>query len=385
MYSVMTICILRYVGRSGYYTMTKNTSVVDSGMKKIAYVGGVLVLIVMGILAHLVFGSRQNSDQGMLAGATMGTSYHIKYWYQDLHNGPEKTVIESEISSILRNITNEVSTWNKKSTISKFNNTRNTEWVPVKPFFAHMVAQAVDICEKTQGAFDITIAPVIDLWGFDAKGRINQRPEAPHLAKALGNTGCHQVESDVKKSRIRKLKKGVQINLSAIAKGDGVDQIAYMLKEYGIANFLVEIGGEVVASGTRADGTVWKIGIERPDNDTQGVQSVLSLYNQGMATSGDYRNYTELNGVRYSHIINPQTGTPILHQLASISVLAPTTGEADAWATGLFVLGEGRGLQVANQHRLPILMIVRTDDMEHPYRIITNTAWDMYVATHGHK
>ena len=293
---------------------------------------------------------------------------------------PEIDTIQAKIESTLQDINNEVSTWNKNSTISQFNQSSNTDWQQVKPFFAHMVAQSIAVCQESLGAFDITVAPLIDIWGFDAQGRIETRPETQKLAQALDKVGCNKIQADTKKSQIRKTDPAVHINLSAIAKGDGVDQVANVLKQYGIVNYIVEIGGEIVASGTRLDGNVWKIGIEKPDTINRSVQSVLPIHNIGMATSGDYRNYFESNGVRYSHIINPQTGTPISHKLASVTVLADTSRTADVWATTFFVLGEGRGLQLANKHKLPMMMIIRNDDDTTPYKIITNTHWDAYTA-----
>lgn len=355
-------------------------SAVKSGMEKITKICIILTLIAIFIVLGLLFGGKTKSQQGTIQGRTMGTTYHIKYWYTDLKNGPEKTVLQQDINTVLQTINDTVSTWNKNSTISKFNQSNSTEWTPVKPFFATMVAQAVSVCQATYGAFDITVAPLIDIWGFDAKGRIETKPKTEVLANALNKIGCDLVQADTEKSQIRKTDSAVQINLSAIAKGDGVDQVAGVLKSYGIGNYMVEIGGEIVTAGTRKDGKKWRIGIEQPTFDNRSVQQIVSLYNIGMATSGDYRNYFEENGIRYSHIINPQTGMPISHKLASVTVLADTSRSADVWATAFFVLGEGRAYQLANKQKLPILMILRNDNTaDTPYTVITNPYWDTYV------
>lgn len=364
--------------------MTTNTpepSEVKSGMEKITKICIVLTLIAMFIVLSLLFGGKTKSDEGAVIGRTMGTTYQVKYWYTDLKNGPEQVVLQDGINTVLQNINDTVSTWNKNSVISKFNQSDSTEWLPVAPFFTTMVAQAISICQKTYGAFDITIAPLIDIWGFDAKGRIETKPKTADLANALNKVGCDLIQADIEKSQIRKTDPAVQINLSAIAKGDGVDQVAGVLKSYGISNYMVEIGGEIVTAGMRKDGNKWRIGIEKPTPENRSVQQIVSLYNIGMATSGDYRNYFEENGVRYSHIINPQTGMPISHKLASVTVLAPTSRSADVWATAFFVLGEGRAYQIANKEKLPILMIIRNDDgADAPYAVVKNPHWDAYIA-----
>ena len=361
---------------------TPEQSAVKSGMEKITKISIVIILVAMFILFKLLFGGGASGD-GVIVGRTMGTSYQVKYWYKDVKKVPENAALQTQIETVLQGINDEVSTWNKNSTISKFNQSTATDWQSVKPFFATMVAQSIAVCQASYGAFDITVAPLIDVWGFDAKGRIETKPDAQVLANALDKIGCDKIEADTQKSQIRKTDPAVHINLSAIAKGDGVDQVAEVLKQHGIVNYMVEIGGEIVASGTRLDGNAWKIGIEKPDTANRSVQSVLPISNIGMATSGDYRNYFEASGVRYSHIINPQTGMPISHKLASVTVLADTSRTADVWATAFFVLGEGRGLQLANKNKLPLMMIVRGDGETTPYKIITNSYWDTYTKQHG--
>ena len=316
------------------------------------------IIIWIIIIGGLIYWYNKPSyEQYLIRGKTMGTSYMVKYWASTDFN-PRK--ITSNINVRLNEINKEVSTWNKESDIVKFNKSQNTKWVKVKPFFAKMVLLSGDLCAKTGGMFDISISPLIDMWGFDAKGKIIKNPSQAQLNTVNGLYGCDKIKLNVSKSTIAKTNPNVKINLSAIAKGGAVDNIGKLLESKGVNNYLIEIGGEVRVSGEKLDGSNWVVGIEQPSpNINRAIQLTVPIKNESMATSGDYRNYFERSGVRYSHIIDPRTKKPITHNLASVSVVAKSTALADGLATGLLVMGEKGALKFANKQNLAIYMIVR--------------------------
>ena len=312
-------------------------------------------IIISGLIYMLFY--KPSYEQYLIRGKTMGTSYMVKYWASDDFN-PRK--ITSNINVRLNEINKEVSTWNKESDIVKFNKSQNTNWVKVKPFFAKMVLLSSNLCVTTGGMFDISISPLIDMWGFDAKGKIIKNPTKAQLNTVNGLYGCDKIKINVSKNTIAKANPKVKINLSAVAKGGAVDDIGKLLEDKGINNYLVEIGGEVRVNGKKLDGSNWVVGIEQPSpNTNRAIRLTVPIKNESMATSGDYRNYFEDGGVRYSHIIDPRTKKPITHNLASVTVVAKSTALADGLATGLLVMGKKGALKFANKQNLAIYMIVR--------------------------
>lgn len=290
----------------------------------------------------------------------MGTTYTIKL------NIPETKIdrptISTEINHRLDKINLQMSTYIETSNLSLFNQSNTQDWKEIPPEFYTVIEEALRINKLSYGAFDITIGPVVNLWGFGPKAQIEIVPDESIIKEALNSIGSQYIHLRKQPYAIKKDKPNLYIDLSAIAKGYAVDLIANYLNELNIYNYMVEIGGEIKTRGINPDNRTWQIGIEKPLNDQRSVQTVITLDNTAMATSGDYRNYFEENGTRYSHTIDPTTGKPITHKLASVTVLHPSTMTSDALATALLVLGPERGLELALRENLAAMFIVRDED-----------------------
>jgi len=297
----------------------------------------------------------------------MGTTYTIKL------NIPETEIdrptISTEIDHRLDSINSQMSTYMETSTLSIFNQSNTQDWKEIPPELYAVIEEALRINKLSHGAFDITIGPVVNLWGFGPKAQIEVIPDESTIKEALNSVGSEYIHLREQPYAIKKNKSNLYIDLSAIAKGYAVDVIANYLDELNIKNYMVEIGGEIKTRGINPDNRIWQIGIEKPLNDQRSVQTVITLNNTAMATSGDYRNYFEKNGTRYSHTIDPSTGKPITHKLVSVTVLHPSTMTADAMATALLVLGPERGPEIALRENLAAMFIVH--DKNHFIEIMT--------------
>ena len=297
-------------------------------------------------------------------GPTMGTRYSIKVF-----DPPEfEDDIRFEVDALLRRINDQMSTYLKNSEISRFNASESTDWVEVSPELAVVVQTAQDVAEKSGGAFDITVGPLVNAWSFGPDPRTRTVPAEETLKELLADVGYKKLEVRTDPPALKKSLAKLKIDLSGIAKGYAVDQVVQLLNDAGAENVFVEIGGEVRTSGDK-DGTWWKVGIQMPDT-TDGMELVAAHSmnvgagdDQSMATSGDYRNYFEVDGTRYSHTIDPRTGRPIEHRLASVSVVTESCMVADAWATALNVLGPD-ALATAEQQSLDVLLISREPQQE---------------------
>ena len=217
-----------------------------------------------------------------------------------------------------------------------------------------VISHANTISKTTNGAFDITVGPLVNLWGFGPNKSENKIPSNEEIELIKKNIGYKKIYLNKETTSIKKLHPDLYVDLSGIAKGFAVDKIALYLNSYNLENYLVEIGGELIAKGTNEDNEVWQIGIENPNNN---LAKIIGLKDIAMATSGDYRNYFEKNGVRYSHTINPNTGKPIKHKLASVTVLDKTAMNADALATAFMVLGPAKTIELANELKIGVYLI----------------------------
>lgn len=299
------------------------------------------------------------------SGATMGTSYSVTVADRPASMDPE--ALRAGVEEVLERIETSMSTWREDSELSRFNRLRSADWVPVSPALAEVVAVAQELSRATGGAFDVTVGPLVDLWGFGPRGGVAQVPGPAAIAEARARVGYARLHVRRDPPALRKTLPELEVDLSAIAKGYGVDAVASWLQAQGLTDFLVEIGGEVVARGERAGGGPWRVGIERPEPGATGVQRVVLLRDRALATSGDYRNYFEIDGIRYAHAIEPSTGRPVRHPPAAVSVMAPDCMTADAWATALMVLGRERGVPLARAHGLEVLVTEMRDGDLHSY------------------
>lgn len=289
----------------------------------------------------------------------MGTSYHIQVVAQP--NAPDLDNLRKQVDAKLEWINNLMSTWREDSEISRLNRAPSQTWFPLSAETYYVIDLAQTISQQTHGAFDITVGPLVDLWGFGAKHSDENIPDASQIKQAMAQTGYAHIILDPATHAIKK-QIPLELNLSAIAKGYGVDTLAELLDKHGHTAYLVEIGGEIRVRGRKPDGSYWKLAIESPIPQAQRAYQILTLTDQGIATSGDYRNYFNKDGRRFSHIIDPVTGRPIAHNLESVTVISDTTARADALATALMVMGEERGVQFCEQQNIAAYFIYKQGD-----------------------
>lgn len=306
-------------------------------------------------------------EQITLQGKTMGTTYTVKY----IDNGEVKNLanpekVKSELDRLLVEVNNQMSTYQQDSEISRFNQLKEAnQAVEISQDFAKVVEEAMRLNKITEGALDVTVGPLVNLWGFGPDKRLNKVPSDEQIKERSSYVGIDKISLKMEgKPILTKTMPNLYLDLSSIAKGFGVDKLAEHLEKIGVSNYLVEIGGELRGKGKNLQGLDWRIAIEQPIMEqAQSVQITVPLHNLGMATSGNYRNYFEdENGNRLSHIIDPQKLSPVSHNLASITVLAPTTMTADGLSTGLFVLGAEKALALAEREKLAIFLIVKSGD-----------------------
>lgn len=306
----------------------------------------------------------------VISGNTMGTTYSVKV----IGAHEDMAELQRAVQDSVDRIDQLMSNYKSDSELSRLNRSELLSAFTLSDETTAVLKLSADIHGLSMGAFDISLAPVVDLWGFGPDPTISEVPPPEAIAKALSSTGMDGLKLDGNSAtRLR----DVTFNLSAIAKGYAVDRVAAMLEARGYQHFLVEVGGELKARGTNRAGERWRIAIELPDASKREMFSVIQLENLGMATSGDYRNYFEVDGKRYSHTINPKTGKPITHNLASVTVLDPSTARADGLATAINVMGAERGLALANTHKIPIMVIMKQAE---GFVAETSVAFDEYLS-----
>jgi FAD:protein FMN transferase len=324
--------------------------------------GGALVLALVA-LALLVRWSRSGAGDPVheLVGPTMGTSFRVLI-AADLAEGEldrTRRLVEERLDSLSRLM----STYDATSEISRFNRHASTEPVAATPELIDVLTMAREVSERSGGAFDVTVGPLVEAWGFGPGGGIDgpsrPTPSEGEVERLRQVAGYDRVVIDRAAGTAAKTHPESWVDLSGIAKGYAADAVAAVLAEEGLTSFLVEVGGELAGRGTRA-GRPWRVGIERPD-DTPGVWATVELDHEGIATSGDYRDYYEEGGLRYAHIIDPRTGRPVIVRGASVSVIHPSAAMADAWATALTVLGPEEGYEVAVREGLAAVFVYAFD------------------------
>ena len=299
----------------------------------------------------------------------MGTSWSVKVNAPTGFNAELNQAIQAELDLI----DNLMSNWKDNSDINRFNRSELNSCTEVSSSTLAVVLLAQRISSLSNGAFDISIGPLIDLWGFGTEILASdEAPDDEEIKKVLDTTGIeHMYLTD---TELCKRNTPIHLNVSGLAKGYAVDRVANLLQEQGFSNYLVEVGGELRGQGVNGRGKVWTVGVEQP-NDELGANQVLTavqLKDGAVATSGDYRNFYTLENQRYSHIIDPTTGYPVTHNAASVTVRANNSIEADAWATALLVLGPETGIEVADKKDLAVLMILRNSN---GFDTVTSESW----------
>jgi thiamine biosynthesis lipoprotein len=299
-------------------------------------------------------------EQRALSGSTMGTNFSVKLVEPPMTLDSE--ALQQEIEAELAKIETSMSTYIPDSELSRFNTSRTTDWFRTSPELCTIVESALDISGYTDGAFDVTVGPLVNLWGFGPNGSIAQPPDNEDIARVMENVGYEKLAADCTLPALKKSAPQLYVDLSAYAKGYAVDRLVTILDDYDLSNYLVEVGGELRMRGYNANRENWAIAVERPLQAGREVQSVVRLTDLAVATSGDYRNYFEHAGVRYSHTIDPNTGAPVAHSVASVTVFADSAAFADAIATALLVLGPVNGMMFAEQEDVAAYFLLHADD-----------------------
>ncbi len=306
-------------------------------------------------LVVLLFACDNNSSQDAmyLHGSTMGTTYNVTVIAPP--PGVAQSQLQQSIDQSLKSINQQMSTYIADSDIMRFNQSSINQTQKISPEFFDVLRLSQEVAQKTDGYFDITIGPLVELWGF-GKNPKQQVPSAEAIAEAKTRVGWQYLILNEERQTIEK-QRPLWLDVSAVAKGFAVDKLSELLDDKGISHYLVEIGGEMRVKGRNRQQDLWRIGIETPSLLNKQAKQLVTLTNKAIATSGDYRNFFEENGQRFSHTINPETGRPVKHNIASVSVIADTAAEADALATALNVLGEKAALALSSELQLAVYFI----------------------------
>jgi FAD:protein FMN transferase len=297
--------------------------------------------------------------QATFSGATMAGTYGVKLARPGRLSTAAEHALAREIFAAVDAVDRAMSTYRHDSELSRLNRHGADRAFAASPALAEVLAKAHAVSAASDGTFDVTIGPLVNAWGFGPPGRAGL-PSPEDIARLRERVDWRALALDSAGGAVRKARPDAYADLSGIAQGYGADRIAALLESRGFGDYLVEVSGEVRAKGVNADGVPWRIGIERPDAPDRTPHLVLPLADRALATSGDYRNWFAHEGRRYAHEIDPATGAPARHALASVSVVHPDCALADAWATALFVLGPENGHALAERERLAAYFIVRS-------------------------
>lgn len=291
-----------------------------------------------------------------LTGSTMGTNYELK-----LVPAPGQIVptdFKTRVDAVLARVNQQMSTYDPDSELSRFNRNPSTDWIAVSPELQQVVAEGLRTSELSNGAFDITVGPLVNLWGFGPEPRHDQVPSDAAIAQARERVGYWRLQTRAQPPALKKERADLYVDLSALAKGYGVDQLAALVEASGVNNYLVAISGDIRAKGHNGEGRPWTVAIEKPVPGQRAVERLIRIGDHSVSTAGDYRNFFEQNGQRYAHIINPRTGRPVLQTLASVTVVGDQSMVADATDTALFAAGPDSGFQLASEHHLAAFFIL---------------------------
>jgi FAD:protein FMN transferase len=332
-----------------------------------------LLRIWLALLGLAFFVSCSHAPQQLaISGETMGTTYHVRYVSANPQHNPER--VKEAVDAVLVQVNARMSTYDPNSELSRFNQRLQTTPVVISRALEQVLRRALEIAVESDGALDVTVGPLVNLWGFGPQARPEKVPTDAELAAIRERVGYQLLT--LENHQISKQVPELYVDLSTIAKGYGVDRVALLLEQLEIQNYLIEIGGEMRMKGSKPGAEPWRIAIEKPISTERSVQRVVELADAAVATSGDYRNYYERDGVRFSHIIDPHTGKPIQHNLVSVTVITSNCMDADAYATALTVMGPQRALEFAEQKQLAVLLITREED---GFKEHTSTAFARYL------
>ena len=314
-------------------------------------------LVILSVLVLFGCSNAATDQEHYFSGQTMGTTYNVKYVTNDQLDHEQ---LKQSVEQRLIEINQLMSTYIDDSELSLFNISAPNSPYLLSQETAFVVAEALRIGALSEGALDVTVGPLVNLWGFGPTKRPETIPTASQITQAKRFSGLDKLQ--LNGLELTKTVDGLYLDLSTIAKGYGVDAISQLLADAKLDNFLVEIGGEMRVSGTKANGEAWRIAIEKPVTTERAVQRIISVGNHAVATSGDYRNYFEEAGVRYSHLIDPNTGYPIQHKTVSATIVHPSSMTADGLATAMMVLSPEQAKALAEKENLALLLVFKEGD-----------------------
>jgi thiamine biosynthesis lipoprotein len=332
---------------------------------------GFLIVLVATILASC---TPSTVTEAHVYGPTMGTTYNVKFVPVE---GINEQKLKQQIEQILVNINQLMSTYIQDSELSRFNQWNSIEPFDMSPQTIDVLNEAKRLADISAGVLDVTVGPLVNLWGFGPQSHPEKIPTDEQIKFTKQLVGIEKLT--VGPNWASKTNPNLSVDLSTIAKGYAVDQVAQLLQTHQIGNFLVEIGGEMRISGLKASGKMWTIAIEKPQAEQRSVQQIISIGNNAVATSGDYRIYYEQDGTRYSHLIDPSTGYPITHNLVSVTVIHPSSMTADGLATALIVMGKEKAIVLAKKYNIAVFLITKEKDGFTEY---TSAKFDQFVTVH---
>lgn len=310
--------------------------------------------LVAALVAAALAGCSHSGKVESFGGPTMGSTYSIKYVTTE--SSPDAAVLQQGVEAILAEVDQQVSTYRPDSLIAQFNAAPAGTCQDMPPAVLDLVSRGEQLSVQSDGAYDMTLMPLLSVWGFGPGARSEHAPDAAAIEQARQQVGHQYLH--VRDNQLCK-DVALQVDFNSIAAGHAVDRIADWLLSQGISSYLVEATGEVKAAGHKPDGSSWRIAIEAPLSGERVAQKILALDGLGISTSGDYRNYYEEDGRRYSHTIDPRTAAPISHKLAAVTVVHPQATEADGLSTLLMVLGPEQGEAFARSHELAAFFVTR--------------------------
>ncbi|MGB5256416.1 MAG: FAD:protein FMN transferase [Woeseiaceae bacterium] len=306
-----------------------------------------------------------------LSGSALGTTFSVLL--VNPGEGFSSEHMQAGILETLEHVDRLASTWREDSELSQFNANSDTGWIDTSAEFCNAIERAVEVSRLTDGAFDITIGPLVNLWGFGPTGDVREPPAEDTIRAMMSEVGYANLQTRCEVPAVKKLIGSIYVDLSGWAKGYAVDQVASLLERNELQDYLVEIGGEMRVRGHNAEGLKWAVAVETPSTTQRVPHQVLRLTDTGIATSGDYRNYFEHDGELYSHTLDARTGRPVAHSLAAVTVVNPSAAYADAMATALRVLGPTDGPQRAEQLGIAAYFLIRNDTN---FETITTATFD---------
>ncbi|WP_237363585.1 FAD:protein FMN transferase [Vibrio marisflavi] len=331
-------------------------------------------IALLSLIALVLSGCGEQPKLVALTGTTMGTYYSIKWVEQEGVPAPE--TVRKEVQSLLEQVNAQMSTYRSDSELSRFNQLQSLQPFAVSTATAKVVKEALRLSKLSDGAYDITVGPIVNLWSFGPEARPEKIPSDELIQERMAEVGYHHL-TVLGNNRLVKDIPHLYVDLSSIAKGYGVDLVFEYLKDkLHIRNLMVDIGGEMRVQGENPSGVPWRIAIEKPLVNERAVQEIIEVGDNAIATSGDYRNYFEENGVRYSHLINPRTGKPIQNRVVSVTVIDKSCMTADGYATMFSIMGEQESIALANRENIPLLLIVKTNQGFEEFRSDT---FDEYI------